>query len=298
MAQVEKLEGIHTVSANPQLTRVAVLGASGKIGRIFCHYGARDFAEDLEIIPFFRGHSDDPRAVKWCPEDVDKPDCQADVVLALWGVVGADDKQLSANVSLAKAANALAQHVGASHVIHCSSVAVYAPSDGAVDEDWPTRPQNAYGQSKLEMEHAALAANDAGQLRSICLRIGNVAGADSLFAAGARDGHIVLDQFEPQIGPARSYIAPVDLTRVFAALIKSQPEDLPSVLNVAAPGATRMQDLAAEMDWAVSWRDAPDTARRLVEVSTARLSKVVRLPTDSASAEWIARDVKFGGWQR
>ena len=169
-----------------------MLGASGQIGRFFCALGGTFAGQSAEIIPVFRNTRAFGQGVSWHPGAPVPPGLRADAVVALWGVTRGSDAQLSANSALAEAAIGLARQVGAGRVVHCSSIAVYAPATAPMAEDWPTRPVNAYGLSKLRMEQTALAQSGGGP-RSLCLRIGNVAGADSLLAAGRAQGQITLD---------------------------------------------------------------------------------------------------------
>jgi nucleoside-diphosphate-sugar epimerase len=46
-------------------------------------------------------------------------------------------------------------------VVHGSTIGVYGPTDGLVDESTPCRPHNIYGQSKLEGERLALSHDGA-----------------------------------------------------------------------------------------------------------------------------------------
>ena len=267
-----------------------MLGASGQIGRIFCALGGTFAGQSAEIIPVFRNTRAFGQGVSWHPGAPVPPGLRADAVVALWGVTRGSDAQLSANSALAEAAIGLARQVGAGRVVHCSSIAVYAPATAPMAEDWPTRPVNAYGLSKLRMEQTALAQSGGGP-RSLCLRIGNVAGADSLFAAGRAQGRITLDRFADGAGPERSYIAPRDMARVLAHVALAPLDSLPDVLNVAAPGAVAMQALAGAMGWPVSWRQAPPDARRSVVMDCSRLAALCPMPSDAATAEYLARDV-------
>ncbi len=68
---------------------------------------------------------------------------------------------------------------GVDRIVLSSSCAVYGnPVTTPIDEDHPTDPINAYGSSKLAVEHALRHYGRAYGLQSIALRYFNAAGAD------------------------------------------------------------------------------------------------------------------------
>lgn len=74
---------------------------------------------------------------------------------------------------------------GVAHFIFSSTAAVYGiPSDKPVDENWPTRPANPYGTSKLMTELMLADVAAAHPLNYCALRYFNVAGADPQGRAG------------------------------------------------------------------------------------------------------------------
>ncbi len=71
------------------------------------------------------------------------------------------------------------------HFIFSSTAAVYGvPSDAPVTEDWPTRPANPYGTSKLMTEMMLADTAAAHPINYCALRYFNVAGADPQGRAG------------------------------------------------------------------------------------------------------------------
>lgn len=65
------------------------------------------------------------------------------------------------------------------HLVFSSTAAVYGePETTPISEDHPTRPINAYGETKLAVERALTHYGRAYGLRSVCLRYFNAAGAD------------------------------------------------------------------------------------------------------------------------
>jgi UDP-glucose-4-epimerase GalE len=68
---------------------------------------------------------------------------------------------------------------GCRQLVFSSTCAVYGePVETPISETHPTTPVNAYGQTKLAIEHALPHFERAYGIRSICLRYFNAAGAD------------------------------------------------------------------------------------------------------------------------
>lgn len=228
--------------------------------------------------------------VHWQPGQPN-PFGQVDAVIALWGVIQGTDAELSANTSLALHAQALATECGATRVLHCSSVAVYAPKDGLLSEDDPTGPLNPYGRAKLQMERALSTAD--GPARTI-LRIGSVAGAESLAASVQRGWQggadpLQLDRFPDGKGPARSYIAPSDLAEVLIALATCSAE-LPAVLNIGTPAPVHMEGLLTAAGHPFEWKNAPKGARQYAVMDCSRLCALTGLSSDAADSAHIMTD--------
>ena len=144
----------------------------------------------------------------------------------------------------------------------------------------------------------ALSRSESGGPRSVCLRIGSVAGAESLFAAIEGADTVHLDRFADGAGPERSYIAPSDLARVLVALSDLPVQDLPGVLNVGAPVATGMEAIARAAGRRVTWRDAPATAVQRVILDTSRLSDFCFLDEHAARPEYLVAEwLRWSGGQ-
>lgn len=260
-----------------------MLGACGKLGRMVRAVWSTSTRDSVELIGVSRRHGAD---VVWDPAMPESLLPNADVVVALWGITSGDAVALQGNSVLAMRAVEVAQAVGASRVLHASSAAVYEPGPAPLQESVVTGPVRPYGQAKRDMESALQGPDDA--VTSVCLRLGNIAGADSLFANMTPGGTVTLDRFADGTGPARSYLGPGDLARVLNAL--SLAEEVPGVLNVSAPSPTAMADLAAAASCKVIWRDAPDGAAPMVHLDTTRLASLCPLPEESAEAGFLVRD--------
>jgi UDP-glucose 4-epimerase len=83
------------------------------------------------------------------------------------------------NVDGALATLEAMSHEQCRHFVFSSTCAVYGePIETPIAESHPTRPINAYGQTKLAVEHALPHFERAYGIRSIALRYFNAAGAD------------------------------------------------------------------------------------------------------------------------
>jgi UDP-glucose-4-epimerase GalE len=95
---------------------------------------------------------------------------------------------------------------GCRHFVFSSTCAVYGePVQTPIDETHPTAPINAYGQTKLAVEHALPHFERAYGLRSIRLRYFNAAGADPDGELGedhSPEIHVIPRAFEAASGGA------------------------------------------------------------------------------------------------
>lgn len=187
--------------------------------------------------------------------------------------------QLAQHVALGGALGESAALAGVPLLL-ASSAAVYGDQGGLepFSEADPLPSSVApYGAAKRAMEKAALAPGGAVS----CLRIGNVAGVDALLGA-QRDGPVRLDTFPasdplPETGPERSYVGPVSLARLLAALARqaANAASLPPRLNVAAPGWVSMEALLEAAEIPFLRQPAGPKAIRRVALNTALLERLV-----------------------
>lgn len=264
-----------------QRSRIAVLGANGRVGRMIMSCG-----HNHDLIPVIRPDKAGPRDTSWAPGMPLPKNLQCDAVVAAWGVTHGSERDLDTNVSLANQAQKFANAVGAERVVHCSSAGVYGPVQPWT-ESAKINPTSGYGLAKLRMEQA-IRRTPIGP-KAVILRIGNVAGADSLFKAGLRSGHVTLDRFPDGRGPIRSYIGPQTLTQVM--LWAAVSPDTPPLLNVASSSKVGMEDVARAMGWHVSWRPAADTAQQLCILEIDLLQKYLHLDAETAQPSKIAEEV-------
>lgn len=263
--------------------KIIVLGATGKLGRMVC----RLWPSRGELVTIARkeGLAD----ITWKPGD-DVPAVMASetrAILALWG---ATSGVLSDNARLAEAALDLAVVVGARQVVHMSSAAVYGVADRALHEADALQPVGPYGVAKRDMEDAIAVwhRRNGEAVRSIVLRLGNVAGADSLGQSLRRRPSVALDRFADGTGPQRSYIGPVDLVRVFKFLTKDIA--ISGAYNVAAPQVTAMADIVTAAGMDVRWTSAPPGAVQSIVLDTSKLGRLLPdLRIASSPAELVAQ---------
>lgn len=217
----------------------------------------------------------------------------AKAIICLPGVTNARARATgevqSRNTDLALAALAAAHEAGAGRVFLASSAAVYGAQGGLLTESDQCHPVSDYGHAKLDMEQATLAQGRALGHPVTALRIGNVAGADAIL--GGWHDQMSIDQLPDGRTPRRSYIGPQSLTRALHDLCHA--DDLPEVMNLAAPGAVEMGGLldAAGLVWRP--RNAGPDVIEEVRLDTARLTSHVTLPAsaghvDTIVAEWRA----------
>ncbi len=289
------MEGQHVNPTAAPRVRILHLGASGRLGRMVSRAFDGPAGRGIEVVAQLRRPQDAAEgaagggavagACVWSPLDGPVPDIgPVDVVIDLTGVTRGDREALALNVELALAAIAAAERLGARAVLLPSSAAVYGA--GPCREDAAPAPLSDYGRAKLAMERAV-----AGR-GATCLRIGNVAGADALLG-GNPGGEAAIDRLPDGRGPRRSYVGPEGLARVLAGLARraARGEAMPAALNVAAPGAVAMEDLARAAG--LRWRHRPAAPGTIAEVrlDTARLEALVpgaAGPADPAAmvAEW------------
>lgn len=277
-----------TVAALSQTGRTVILGATGKLGRMICRNWAQDRTRKFVKVSRkpIEGHA------VWAPGQDSQSLGKVDAVIALWGVTSGDPDALEANRYLAIKAMELGAEVQASRVLHCSSAAVYQPQDYPLSEAARLAPLHPYGQSKLAMEQDVLnwAAENPDGPKPCLMRIANVVGADSLFAAFDREDDITLDQFANGHGPMRSYLTVSDLAHCLKRLSECPVEALPLIVNIATPGAMAMSDLAVAAGRKIIWRPAPETAVPHVELATARIAAVPGVTLNPKSAMQMIAD--------
>lgn len=247
--------------------RILLLGASGKLGRAV----RAIWSDTLDYVSVSRRATDG--CLHWGMGDPFPDIGRFDAVLALWGVTSNQGNLLSDNAILAEHALVIASEVGARRVVHCSSAAVYEGRTGPLREEMTLSPVAAYGRSKLEMERRIAEwhrAHPEGP-ESVVLRIGNVVGADSLFANLIPGETVTLDRFADGEGPVRSYLSPHDLALILYDCACQRPPE--RLYNLASSAPTAMADIARAAGCRVAWREATRPEVQRVHLDTSRLQR-------------------------
>ena len=250
---------------------LVVLGAGGRLGRLLApawpgdvvqhtRHGI-DILDRTALVAALRG---------------------ARVVLCLAGVTHGADRPMSLNATLAQLTLDAAAAAQCGRVFLMSSAAIYGRQSGLLHEATAPAPLTDYGQSKLRMEQMAAVHSHPNTV----LRLGNVAGADAILG-GWTPGY-ALDALPGGGTPERSYIGPQTLVRVLHTL--ATVDDLPPVLNVAAPGAVAMGELldAAGLVWSRRTPDAGVIA--IVTLDTALLSTFIDWQPQDSTAHAMVQE--------
>lgn len=262
-----------------------ILGSTGLVGRALAHVWPVARPALWQHRPFA-----DPvpgRALCWdilnTPAPDPLPDFNGVVLLAM----PRDKASPALAVDLARRAADLAATAG-QRLILTSSQAIYGPQTTPAHEDDPVAPTSPYGQMKQAVEQAVA---DAPHVT--CVRIGNVLSADMLLLQAAR-GPVDLTVWPDGSGPRRFYIGPVTLAHALLALL-DHPGPLPSVMNLAQPGAVAMTDLLAAAG--LSYTPVPAQAHHLpsLPLDLTRMQDVLDLPAaDPAS---LIAEARAAGWR-
>lgn len=272
--------------------RLVVVGASGRVGRLLA-FEWRNQVE-LDIVEQFRsGNGPDkliwPDLANGAPLlDFSTRYGPPDALLVLAGVTKGGPEALAGNVEVARHAIRAARVAGVARVFLTSSSAVYGLDRGkAFSEDDALAPTNVYGASKVQMEAIQV---EEGDPRVTRLRIGNVAGADTLMISARNASSaapLALDRYPDGDGPRRSYINPSCFVGAITSLV-THPAP-PEVVNFAAPTPVKMRDLldAAGVPWV--WKPCAEPRTQSLVLDVSRLAAIHPFtPQDSEPASMVA----------
>lgn len=265
-----------------------LLGANSKLGSILVSHArraglkwrtqTRSGAADV----IWSGEFEGPAVEKIVQRD--------STIINMIGVTSGDTQaMIDANEHFVTRLLHTARHTGVGHVVLMSSAAVYGIADKTpVHENAPLQPITPYGETKANMERIAQLIPIAPSPMAITiLRIGNVAGADALFAAAKRHAEtrkpMQLHRLPDGTAPVRSYIGPRDLFDAVHAL-SARHEGPARVVNVAHPQPVRLdamlQAYKSHLLPDLEWGDAPlpDGVPAVVTLSTDKLDEFVKFP--------------------
>lgn len=153
---------------NADLRKIVVTGASGNLGTALLRRLATDLP-DVEVVGLCRRPPGDVAPydrARWHPVDLASRTAPtrlrhafrgADAVVHLaWALqpVRDEDAMYRVNIGGSHAVLRAATAAGVPHLVHASSLAVYAPGEGPVDERWPDSGQreSAYSRQKVTVE--------------------------------------------------------------------------------------------------------------------------------------------------
>lgn len=261
---------------------ILVLGGTGKVARLLRSYWTSHPPENLDVFWVARNPAPGITHV-WQPGQAVDSLPQCNIVFSLWGTISGSEQELTGNISLALEAHRVARDMGARHVFHASSVAVYRPKTQPIQESDLCEPRNPYGRAKLEMERAVRQEMPG----STCLRMANVVGADSLFSALSGDAPITLDAFPDGSGPRRSYLRPATLALALEHLSVKTGAALPGVLNLADKGVVDMGDIVACTGRHMIRSAAPDGALPVMSIDVSALENCLDVSMTPVSAQDI-----------
>ena len=161
-------------------------------------------------------------------------------------------------------------------LIHISSSAVYGETlgTGAVKEDVPLIASNHYGQSKINQENF-LGSLPIKEVATI-IRIGNVLGGDSLTRQISlkEPQEIILDYYQDGRSAMRSFIDPLNLSKILLNLVKLKPVGL-EVFNFAASKPFYMEDVLKAFGIKFKLNSLPKIQNQYLTLDTGRLEKKV-----------------------
>ena len=284
--------------------RVLVIGGGGFIGRhvlrAFGEVGAPVAALDVAPGPPELSHVD------WITGSVADPTlvasaasgCGTVVFLASSSLPGSSQADLAAEVSahvgVAVKAAEICATVGVGRFLFASSGGtVYGhepPGGAALDEDAPTRPRNAYGASKLAIEHYLRLLGGLGRMRTLSLRISNPYGegqralrAQGVVAAAMQ--HAMEGTVMPIWGDGgveRDFLHIADVAGAFVAAAGHEGER--SVINVGSGQAVSINGMIGR-----------------IEAATGRELRVARQPDRPVDVRRNVLDIRLAarelGWR-
>ncbi len=277
-----------------EISHIMVLGATSRIGHILrlCWPGIGETGGGIGYVLWHARRQMPDQTLNWVIFDPldDRPALEraargCSAIICLSGVVpgrGVSDAALEQNVALAEAAvrAGAASGPGGARVLLASSAAVYGDQPGMLDETTPLCPVSAYGRAKARMERRAARLGAETGVEVCSLRIGNIAGMDSIL--GAWTPGFGLDRFADGRTPRRSYIGMCTLARVLGDVVRAPR--LPPALNIAAPGTIAMGALLDAADLAWRPRPAPPGAIAGVRLDTTALERITPFAAAEGSA--------------
>jgi UDP-glucose-4-epimerase GalE len=194
---------------------------------------------------------------------------------------------------------------GVKHFVFSSTCAVYGEAkEVPIHEDLPTAPINAYGQTKLAIEHALPHFERAYGIRSIRLRYFNAAGADPDGELGedhAPEIHVIPRALEAAIAGAPMYIYGDDYPtpdgtclRDYIHVTDLADAHVRALVHLEQGGASASYNLGTETPSSV--RQVIDAVEKVIGKKVSRVP-APRRPGDPAALYASAQKVRADlGW--
>lgn len=211
--------------------------------------------------------------------------CDVVIYLAANSLPGSGNHALSAevrdHVGVTLQAAEISQAAGVRRFIFAGSggTAYGYGGEEALREDMPTAPINAYGVSKLAIEHYLRLISRAGTMRTTTLRISNPYGEGQRARRGqgviaAAMEHALSGRPMPVWGDgtvARDFLYVADVAEAFAAACTV--EDPPELVNIGSGEAVSLLEVIKQIGVALG-REVPVEFQpsRTVDVATNRLN--------------------------
>ncbi|GAA4853134.1 NAD(P)-dependent oxidoreductase [Kitasatospora terrestris] len=246
--------------------RVAVLGGTGFIGRVLC---ARLVEQGHEVLSLARSVPADPPAGRFTSVDLsttapvelarlldeERIDAVVNAAGGMWGLT--DEQMYEANVVLVgRLVEAVAAMTAPARLVHLGTVHEYgmAPIGTSQRESDAPAPVMEYGKLKLAATESVTRAVEAGLVRGVTLRLGNVVGA-------GQPGHSLLGVMAAKLDGARL---------------------------AGEPARLDLQPLTAQRDF-VDLTDTVDAV--LAAIATPTTAPVINVGTGSATAARVLVDL-------
>ncbi len=304
-------------------SKIVVIGATGRLGRIMRHQAARNGVSDRFIWQCRHNNQAGSGCwINWDPDAGAKPAARlasaiehaaVGVPVCVLNLAGAtptganlstESMEIS-NVWLTKQIMAAATLTKAARIMFASSAAIYGRPETdqpPFEETAKISPLNAYGKSKGRMENW-VRENTPHGINASLLRIGNVAGSDALLGqlinnTDAKPLKFMVDCFASGNGPRRSYIGPESLFHVLLALADCTTP-LAQAINIASQPAVTMDALLdawiekRPKDLDYRFQPAPKQAIETVVLNTGVLQNTIgKRNKDCSAAEIVAQTIR------